>query len=198
MQIIDRTSNTATVLRTRDGRNIHSGGNPRARRRTDIIDAIILHHTGFVSGRVERFDYIIANYAVMQDGRVLRLRDLEVALNSVATHQHAIDIEFEGDYASARDIRRGRSSALPPVAQLSAGRELVRHLQQRHGVRYIFAHSQFTNKNCPGPHIWYNVGEWAVRNAGFASRGRGSRNNLAEFRDDALAVSGIPKPAASR
>jgi hypothetical protein len=198
MEIIDRTSETASIRQTRDDRNIHSGGNPRARRRTDRIDAIILHQTTFVSGRVERFNYVIANYAVMQNGRVLLLRGLDVALNSVGTDQRAIDIEFEGDYPSARELRRGRGSTdRPRVLQLQSGRELVRHLQQQHGVRHIFAHSQFTNKNCPGPHLWYNVGEWAVRNAGFSSSGRG-RRIPEDFRDDTLAISGLPKPATSR
>ena len=25
--------------------------------------------------------------------------------------------------------------------------------------------------NCPGPHLWYNVGEWAVQNLGLTSAG---------------------------
>ena len=176
MYIIDRTKITSSIYRTRNGRNIYSHGNPAARRQVAAIDAIILHQTAFVSGSVERFDYVIANYIVMQDGRVLSVRHVDAALNSIGTNQRAIDIEFVGNYPNARAVRRAAGSALflPSAAQIKAGRELVAYLKGRHGTGNIFGHVQFTPKNCPGPHLWYNVGEWAVRN-GFSSSRRGGR-----------------------
>jgi hypothetical protein len=155
MVIIDRTAATAGTHQTRDGRNIFSRGNPHARRSTARVDAVILHQTTFVSGDLARYDHVIANYAVLRDGRVLRLRDVAAALNSVGTDHRAIDVEFEGLYRSG-------SGVVPPAAQLHAGRALVRHLRERHGVTRIFAHAHFTAKDCPGAHLWYNVGEWGV------------------------------------
>lgn len=174
MYIIDRTKINSSIHRTRNGRNIYSRGNTAARRPVGGIDAIILHQTAFVSGSVERFDYVIANYIVMQDGRVLRVRPVDAALNSIGTNQRAIDIEFVGNYPNARTVRRagGSDLSVPSSGQIKAGRELVAYLKGRHGISNIFGHAQFTAKNCPGPHLWYNVGEWAVRN-GFSSSQRG-------------------------
>lgn len=157
MILIDRTAETATILETQDGRYIHSGGNPHARRSVDRINAVILHHTTFASPNLSRFDRIIANYVVLQDGRVLRLRDESVALNSIGSNHRGIDVEFEGLYPAA-------ASAPPPAAQICAGRELVVHLRSRFRLTRIYAHAQLTPKLCPGPHIWYNVGLWGVRN----------------------------------
>lgn len=164
MKIIDRTPFTASILQTRNRRNIFSGGNPSARRNVGTIDAIILHQTGFVSSNVTRLDYVIANYVIMQDGQILKLRDLEMALNSIGTNQRAIDIEFVGDYPNARALRSASALPGPSLAQLGAGRWLICYLKSLHGVSNIYAHAQFTPKNCPGPQIWYNVGEWAIRN----------------------------------
>jgi N-acetylmuramoyl-L-alanine amidase-like protein len=182
---IDRTTETATVLRTRDGRNIYSHGNPRARRSVSAIDAVILHQTTFVSAEVGRFDYVIANYVVMQDGTVLKLRDPASALNSVGTDQRAIDIEFVGNYPTAGSV--------PPSAQILAGRELVDQLRARHHVGRIFAHAHFRAKNCPGPRLWYNVGEW------FLGRGlvadRAVRAVPRDWTDGSLAIPGLPGSA---
>jgi hypothetical protein len=186
MRIIDRTAQAASTVRTRNGRNIYSHGNAAARRDVSRIDAIMLHQTAFVSGDVARFDSVIANYIVMQNGDVLYVRPLSAALNSIGTNQRAIDIEFVGNYPSANAIRRGASSPVPPVIQLKAGRELVRYLKGRQGTGNIFGHVQFRPKNCPGPHIWYNVGEWAVRNGlHFGGRGRPIPSN---WQDASLAI----------
>lgn len=191
IKIIDRTHATASTHRTRNGRNIYSRGNSGARRRVQTIDAIMLHQTSFVSTAVERFDSVIANFIVLQDGHVLKVRDIEAALNSIGTDQRAIDIEFVGDYPSTQAIRRarGRGLMLPPLAQLRAGRELVGHLKSRYRTCNIFGHVQFTAKNCPGPHLWYNVGEWAVHN-GLSCSSRG-RSIPRQWRDPSLAIPGL-------
>jgi hypothetical protein len=99
---------------------------------------------------------VIANYVVMKDGTILKVRDHNMALNSIATNQRGVDIEFVGVYNEV--------SVRPSIPQLLAGRWLVTHLRSGYGLRRIFAHAHFTNKPCPGPHIWYNVGLWAIRN----------------------------------
>ncbi len=189
MKMIDRTPMTASILHTRNGRNIFSRGNPSARRNVGTVDAIILHQTAFVSTDMARLDYVIANYVIMQDGRVLKVRDLEMALNSIGTNQRAIDIEFVGTYPNVEALRGAGALPGPPLAQLRAGRELVSYLKSRHSVSNIFAHAQFTPKNCPGPQIWYNVGEWAVSN-GLSSSRRG-RPITPTWRASSLAVPGL-------
>jgi len=156
MKIIDRTADTASTHQTRNGRQIFSHGNARARRSVSRIDSVILHHTNFSSSDLARFNYVIANYIVMQNGHVLKVRDHDIALNSVGTNQRGIDIEFVGVY--------GTAAARPPRVQLQAGRDLVAYLKGRHGIGRVFGHAHFTPKSCPGPHIWFNVGLWAIRN----------------------------------
>lgn len=176
MVIIDRTSETAAVTHTKNNRCIFSGCNTAARRNTAAVRAVMLHQTGFLTTSLDRMDYVIANYAVMQDGRVVRLRPLEHMLNSIGTNERAIDIEFVGNYPDWQQVRRaspGTSLPTPPFEQIRRGRELVEWLKQEHGVSEVYGHAQFTPKNCCGPHLWYNVGEWAIDNLGMTNtRGR--------------------------
>jgi hypothetical protein len=173
VQIIDRTGQTATVTHTLDKRYIMSGGNPSARRTTSAISGIMLHQTSFMTRSIDRMNSVIANYGVMPDGRVLFLRALDLALNSVGTDQHAIDIEMVGNYPGAQDIRQARRRheevPHPPLVQIGAGRALVKHLQSQHGLTRIMTHVQWRAKNCCGPHFWYNVGDWAIRNLGMTT-----------------------------
>jgi hypothetical protein len=189
MNIIDRTAATAAVTRTRNGRNIYSDGNPRARRNVAAITGIILHQTDFFSTSISRFDYVIANYIVMVDGTILFVRPLDAALNSIGTDQRAIDIEIVGDYPSSDDLGAGATATLPTRGQITAARDLVGYLKSQHGVSYIYGHRQFTTKNCPGPHLWYNVGEWAIRNG--MSGGRRGRPVPSTWTDSAMAIPGV-------
>jgi hypothetical protein len=164
LTIVDRRAEARGTVETMNHRHIYSGGRENPRRDTSRINGIILHHTNFNSRRISRFDSIIANYVVMQDGTVLFVRDLGSALNSVGTDHHAIDIEFVGIYPHA-------DGAVPPAGQIRAGRKLVKKLVRDHGLRYIYAHAHFTRKPCCGPHLWFNVGEWAVRKLALSTAG---------------------------
>lgn len=90
---------------------------------------------------------------------------------------------------------------IPPKAQIDAGCALVRYLRDQWDLDFVFAHrqgyvsdtrlygrnpfkselqqgsvpSKQTNQrsNCPGPHIWYGVGEWAIQNLGMSDGGAG-------------------------
>ena len=187
MILIDRTDAAASVTRTRNGRNIYSRGNSRARRDTSHVDGIILHQTAFVSDRIERFDFVIANYIVMQDGRVLYVRPIEAALNSVGTDRRCIDIEVVGRYPAMSARGRVANGPLPPRAQIQGCRALVDQLARDRVLTKIFAHAQFRQKNCPGPHLWRNVGEWAISNLHLSSAGRG-RPVPEQWRSDSLVI----------
>lgn len=92
---------------------------------------------------------------------------------------------------------------IPPKAQIDAGCSLVRYLKETYNLDFVFAHrqgfvsdarlakhnplkfkseldqgsvaSKQTNQrsNCPGPHIWYGVGQWAINNLGMSDGGKG-------------------------
>lgn len=172
MQVIDRTEQTASTLTTRNGRNIYSRGDSMARRRVGSINAIMLHQTAFESSHVERYDAVIANYVVLQSGLVVKVRNHEDKLNSIGTNQHAIDIEFVGNYPNERLIRRAQRRGIelpaPPRAQIQAGRALIAHLKNHSGlgITHLLTHAQFTAKNCCGPQLWANLSE--LQNLSFA------------------------------
>lgn len=92
-------------------------------------------------------------------------------------------------------------SHIPPKTQIDAGCSLVRYLKEQHDLDFVFAHRQgYVSKarltgadpfrselrqgsvsspqinqksNCPGPHIWYGVGEWAIAHLGMSDGGKG-------------------------
>ncbi len=114
---------------------------------------------------------------VLRRGDVLQVRPLTAGLNSVSNGR-AVDVEFEGDYPSLRQIRHARRAdhpvQHPPLPQILAGRALLRHLRDTLGIEHVWAHrqaSRMERDNCPGPQLWYNVGEWAVRTLGLSSDG---------------------------
>jgi hypothetical protein len=51
------------------------------------------------------------------------------------------------------------------------------HLQEHYGISFVFTHRQGEllrrRGNCPGPEIWYHVGQWAVDELGMSDGGRG-------------------------
>ncbi len=64
-------------------------------------------------------------------------------------------------------VTRSRGD-IPTLEQIRAGRQLISTLVAFPAIAdqidYILAHRQLSTlsrANCPGPHIWYNVGHWA-------------------------------------
>lgn len=175
MNITDRTRFSSGFTQTRDGRTI-------LRRRAQSLAelrAVFLHQTGFVRSQPNGYDQTIAHFIVRQSGEVLKIREPSVRLNSVSAGR-GVDIEFEGLFPSSRQIRRAgrlghmRQLKLPKTPQILAGRALLNHLRSTLGLSKVWAHRQFseaTRPNCPGPHIWYNVGYWAVQNGGLSDSG---------------------------
>lgn len=170
MHIVDRTTHSAPRDRTQDGRTICRRGRHQT---IGQVRGAFLHQTGFVNGNIGRYDPIIAHFVVMRSGTVLQIRDATTVLNSVSAGR-AVDIEFEGSYASVRQIRRGGSALHPPLAQIMGGRALLQHLKHRLGIDHVWAHrqaSRMQRDNCPGPQLWYNVGEWGIQTCGLSSAG---------------------------
>ena len=192
IQIIDRTSESASHDRTANGRTITRA---RQTQPESAIRGAFLHQCDFYNPRVSRYDVIIAHFAVLRSGQVVQVRPVTTVLNSVSAG-HAVDIEFEGAYPSIMQIRRARRrgrDALanlpkPTVEQYLAGRGLLEHLRRTLGIGHVWAHrqtSRMQRDNCPGPQLWYNVGEWAIRNLNMSSGGV-RRTIPDEWKDPAL------------
>ncbi|HEY8504239.1 MAG TPA: N-acetylmuramoyl-L-alanine amidase [Gemmataceae bacterium] len=169
-RIVDRRS---SVLRHPVGRD-----RPRGKRPAGAIDAVVLHQMGFSRGaNASAYDGVPAHFAVLPDGTVLHLHDATTLLH--ASNDRGIAVEFAGNFPN----EQGRAwaaqrfgSHTPPREQIIAGRLLVMYLARVLGVRFVFAHRQANagrKPNCPGPHIWYNVGEWCVANLGLDDGGTG-------------------------
>lgn len=78
--------------------------------------------------------------------------------------------------AGCRGTSRLPSVLVPTIPQLAAGRQLVSFLTETvSSIEHIYSHQQVyahgNRGNCPGPHIWYNVGKWAVDHLGLTSSG---------------------------
>ena len=174
MIIVDRTVFSARYTETMDHRRIVSREAPT--RPLDVIRAIMLHQLGFDRGLTYAlYDMVIAHFVVLRNGIVLRVRSDETLLND-AHARFSIHIEFASlgadQLASARDMRRGTvGKRVPTWEEVESGRQLVKQLKMKYGIRYIYGHAQFdpvNRANCPGPHIWRSVGLWAMQNHGLS------------------------------
>ncbi len=146
------------------------------------VDAVVLHSMGFEWSRysIGIYDKIDAHFAVTRTGQVIHLHDLTVYLNaSAGFNRRGIAIEFEGNPPGPRGKAHKEEkfgSHTPTLAQIFAGRGLVQMLKEEHRISYVFAHRQSEGAggvrgNCPGPQVWYNVGEWAKSQLGLGDGG---------------------------
>jgi hypothetical protein len=155
------------------------------------IDRVFLHQTEFFTEyplpREERdrdmaddhrLDVVIAHFVVRRDGTILYTHDVEFILNSISGRS-GIDIEFEGHYNVPPETTPPPSHPWPPrlsPAAIQSGRRLLEALNdlrsgaisnaQYLSIQSIHPHGQFNSRkrnSCPGPDIWTNVGEWAMR-----------------------------------
>ncbi len=198
--IEDRTQATQDVRVSRQGgKPIYSRhGDHRAISR---VRSIVLHQStfsrmGLDSRPEDDFDHTIAHFVVRQNGVIHRLRTYDALLNN-SRGGTSVSVEFEGNFANTRgrvwhEASHGRHSLTP--AQAFAGRDLVLLIRKEipDQISYIFGHMQFSNlpgrANCPGPHVWYNVGYWATRFLGMQSAIRGARPIPREWEDSRFDV----------
>jgi hypothetical protein len=170
--IVDMTAKTAKSMRVLTRKPLQ-------------IDCIVLHQTAFSRGNdPQRYLDVHAHFVVLPNGVCVQLHPLESYLvASSAFNNDAISIEFVGNFADDRGHwwqgdTYGRH--VPPDVQISEGYGLVRYLKEQtdqFNIGFIFAHRQGEapdlRGNCPGPDIWYGVGEAAVRSLGLDDGGKG-------------------------
>ncbi len=125
-------------------------------------------------GSYHRVDEIIAHFVILRDGVIVYTRDVLYSLNNAGARD-GIDIEFAGSFSHRATPPTGSDRRVTPAA-IRAGRTLVRHLTALiPAIKHINPHGQIqtvgTGKrdSCPGPDIWVNVGEWAIRELGLTS-----------------------------
>jgi hypothetical protein len=147
------------------------------------IDSAVLHQTAFSRGSLpDLYLNVHAHFVVMPDGGILQLHPIDAYLvASSAFNDDAVAIEFVGNFPNERgqywvgDGTAGRHVLSPQ--QIGSGRDLLRYLRDTYTISFVFAHRQGEKEsargNCPGPDIWYNVGEWAVRELGMSDGGKG-------------------------
>ncbi len=145
------------------------------------IDAVVLHQTGFSRGETSsRYLTVNAHFCVTPGGKILQLHPIEQLLwASSALNPDSVSIEFVGNFRSDHGQwwtgDPGRH--IPTSPQIGAGRDLVMYLRDNFAIWNVFAHRQgeapIHRGNCPGPEIWYEVGEWAIQTLGMSDGGAG-------------------------
>lgn len=160
-------------------------------RQASAVNAAILHQTADDRGSEPmQFKNTRAHFVVTKTGKIVRLHPVEAMLwASNAFNDVGVAIEFAGHFPTEKGIWWTGNSArnVPTNVQVEAGRELVLFLYMKHGIKHVYAHRQgylpdngiykagIVNQrsNCPGPDIWYCVGEWAKSNLGLGDGGAG-------------------------
>ena len=145
------------------------------------VDGLVLHQMSFSRGNdPSRYYGVTAHFIILPNGQIVQLHGEDEYLNaSDEFNRYTVSVEFAGNLPSAngnyfKPEDFGRD--LLTTEQIAAGRYLVDYLIDRlpqlgsPGLSYIYAHRQSSGSrgNDPGPDIWYNVAEWAIRNRGLS------------------------------
>lgn len=137
------------------------------------VDSLVLHAT---AGRQDKpiKDYwdLSVHFFILADGTIHQNHDENIRCHgSSGFNKRSVAVEFVGffkkgykrDGTEKWDQGKEAFRVRPTTQQIESGRNLVRYLKKAIGIKYVLAHSQAANKTCPGPEIWYNVGEWAIK-----------------------------------
>jgi hypothetical protein len=150
------------------------------------VDTIVLHQMSFSRGSVASlYDTVTAHFAVLLDGQILKLHPIESYLAASSDlNDWSVAIEFAGNFPNENGTYWAGDSGrhVPTGLQIASGQDLVRHLNEHYGMYIIYAHRQgegkvggvgYDRSNCPGPDIWYEIGEWAKNELGMEDGGKG-------------------------
>ena len=166
--IVDLTGVTPKALRIKD-------------RPSASIDAVVLHQMGLDRGETPtNYTNTKAHFGVTRGGTIIQFHPVSAYLNaSSALNAESVAVEFVGNFRSDRGQwwSGNKSRSVITTAQINAGRDLLMWLRDNHGIWNVFAHAQGESAsdrgNCPGPEIWYHIGEWAISELGFSDGGKG-------------------------
>lgn len=135
------------------------------------LTAAVLHQMGFHRGNDPvKYKNVNAHFVVLPNGTVVQNHPIVNYLPaSHGISALSVAIEFAGNFKSVRnkwDHSSTSAEHTPTTTQYEAGRCLLFHLRARMpGFVHVLAHRQSGSQrqNDPGPEIWCNVGEWALR-----------------------------------
>jgi hypothetical protein len=144
----------------------------KTRREADVY-ALVLHQTAFSRGNdPTRYDSVTAHYVILPNGRILQLHPVSSYLwASNGFNARSVAVEFVGNFPSIRGrCWKPQTYGCHTLSQeqIGAGRYLVEQLIGTIKLTHILAHRQSsgTRENDPGPDIWCQVGEWAIKTLG--------------------------------
>lgn len=155
-------------------------------RNPSLIFSLVLHQMAFSRTQVgvpsdpNKFLKTGAQFCILKDGRIIQLHSISRMIWHAQRLSHfSVGVEFEGNFPNVngkwwkhKDSKYYQKD-IPSKEQYESGRFLIQYLKAIIGIRNINAHRQSSNQrtNDPGPHIWKNVGEWAIQNLGMTDGG---------------------------
>lgn len=169
MEIVDRTSTSPKDYRRRI-------------RRPEEVDLVVLHQTGTPILGASIIDRVKAHILVRQTGEVRLLHPLLAHLRygSSLWNKRCVTVEIEGNYPTRYNPNGSPVWWSPETVgahvlsehpeQIQAVREALAWLRgELPSLRWIGAHRQIqaSKGGCPGPDLWRECGEWALRELGF-------------------------------
>ncbi len=146
--------------------------NPRS---IALVDSVVLHQMAFSRGSdLNKYLKVRVHYIIMPDGKIGQLYpDTALLWASNGFNKRSVAIEFAGNFPNTKGkcyLPNKFGCHQLTDAQVQAGRCLLAALKNKlPNMRYVFAHRQsnINRANDPGPDIWYQVGEWAIKNLGY-------------------------------
>ena len=142
-------------------------------RNLNKIDALVLHSTAGPERALKKYYDFSVHFVIAPNGTIYQIHDESVrCYGSSGFNSRSVAVEFVGHFkqGNGKWNKNNKLRHKPTREQIESGRKLVKCLKRTINIKYVLAHAQAANKNCPGPEIWFNVGEWAIDN-GFSEDG---------------------------
>ncbi|MCP4674105.1 MAG: hypothetical protein GY854_01005 [Deltaproteobacteria bacterium] len=168
--VLDRIENGRKALRRKSKDNNQKyQSTPRV---ASSVNGITLHQMAFSRGnQIGKYDKVTAHYIVTPGGAIAQLHDITASLwSSNHLNRFTVAVEFAGNFRNSKGLWGGRFSPnyLTP-RQVTAGRHLLKHVRDVHGIKKVYAHIQgrgADRANCCGPEIWKSIAAWAMSPGG--------------------------------
>jgi hypothetical protein len=131
------------------------------------IDSLVLHQTSGPERKLTIYHDFSVHFVIVPDGTIYQMHDESVyCYGSSRLNSRSVAVEFVGHFKkdNGKWAQNPKLHSELTKKQIDGGRTLVRYLKRKLDIKYVLAHVQAANKNCPGPEIWFNVGEWAIKN----------------------------------
>ncbi|MFD2569066.1 N-acetylmuramoyl-L-alanine amidase [Spirosoma soli] len=156
------------------------------------LTALVLHHMAYkvkdnkgAYSNPEKYVGVGAHFCIMLDGRIMQHHPVSRFIwHSNCTSLRSVGVEFEGNFPDIQgrwwyptDKKTGKKIKInedtPTQAQFESGRFLLTYLNAILDLKHVLAHRQSSKdrENDPGPAIWFNVGEWGMKNLGLSDGG---------------------------